>query len=275
MLRSLHAAGQALDGAGLLEAIVCETHLASVHTAVIASGVNALRTRGRLKNPLVLKNFLPNESAVIGELLRRDEDAELSAASKSHILQFFRELPAARATMERFLADADRLGVERAANSHHVSLIAAWSALCDRAMSAIEALEADIRGRLPEYYAHNSVQLFGLLKKAASGQQPCLDEAGNPHLPDLPQRRQAARRSLLQECTLRHRGKASQVIARDISVTGLGIERTPPELKTGELVQIELAGGRRLMGLVVWTNGSTAGIRLGKPLTPNDPLLTG
>jgi hypothetical protein len=73
---------------------------------------------------------------------------------------------------------------------------------------------------------------------------------------------------------LRHRGKNTPVIAKDISATGLGLDRIP-ELKLDELVQIEMTGGRRLMGMVVWIKGVTAGIRLGKPLPPNDPLLGG
>ena len=84
----------------------------------------------------------------------------------------------------------------------------------------------------------------------------------------------AARRSLLQQCVLRHRGKTATVIAKDISTTGLGLERTP-ELKKNELVQVELTGGRRLIGAIVWASGTSAGVKLGKPLPPNDPLLGG
>jgi hypothetical protein len=268
------SASSDLDGAGLLEAIVCETHRFSLHAAVIASGVNALRVKGRLRNPLSLKSFLLNDSAMIGELLRRHEEAGLDAEATSRVLQFFGELSGARATMERFFADADRLGVEPAANAHHVSLFATWTKLCASAGRAVAALDADVRSRLPDYYASNSALLRNLLTKAAAGEQPCLDESGNPSLPDLPQRRHASRRSLLQQAILRHRGKSSPVIAKDISSTGLGLERVP-ELKAQELVQIELTCGRRLMGLVMWIRGSSAGIKLGKPLPPNDPLLIG
>lgn len=263
----------ALDGIGLLEAIVCETQTEALYCVVVASGINALRLKNRVRNPQSLKNFLPRESAVMGELLRSHEEAGLSAGVMLRLRETFGALAAARGGAARFFADAGQNGAHAAAVDP-TSFAAQWSRLCEQIIETLRALDTETIGRVPDYYLENSSTLVKMLVSVVGGGQPCIDEAGDVVLPDLPQRRRAARRSLLQQVTLRHRGKNSPVIAKDISATGLGLDRVP-ELKLDELVQVELTGGRRLMGMVVWIRGTSAGIRLGKPLPPNDPLLGG
>jgi hypothetical protein len=263
------APASALDGVALLEAIVCETQTEALHAAVVASGINALRLRRRVKNPPALKNFLPRESTVVSELLRSYEEAGLSAHATLQLRDAFAALAGGRPDAERFFADGGQA-------SEHVTatLAAQWARLCDQMAQGLKGLESETAGRLPDYYADNSATLAKMLMSVAGGAHPCIDAAGDVALPDLPQRRRAARRSLLQQVILRYRGKNSAVIAQDISATGIGLDRVP-ELKLDELVQVEMTGGRRLMGMVVWIRGASAGIKLGKPLPPNDPLLGG
>ncbi len=258
----------ALDGVTLLEAIVCEMQTEAMHAAVVASGLNALRLKQRVKAPQSLKHFLPRDSAVVGELLRSHEEAGLSGEATARLREVLAALTASRAGAERFLAEGGRDGEQLSALSGQ------WMRLGEQLADALKHLQPEISGGLPDYYAGNSATLVKILTSVAGGAHPCIDTAGDVVLPELTQRRRAARRSLLQQVMLRHRGKNTPVIAKDISATGLGLERVP-ELKLEELVQIEMTGGRRLMGMVVWIRGAAAGIRLGKPLPPNDPLLGG
>ena len=267
------APASALDGIGLLEAIVCETQTEALYAVVVGSGINALRHKNSVKNPQSIKNFLPRESAVMGELLRSHEDAGLSSGVMLRLREVFGGLAAARGGAARFFAAA-KLAGSHAAAIDPSSFAAHWSGLCEQTIETLRALDTETIGRVPDYYLENSSTLMKMLASVAAGGQPCIDAAGEIVLPDLPQRRRTARRSLLQQVTLRHRGKNTLVIAKDISATGLGLDRVP-ELQLEELVQIEMTGGRRLMGMVVWIKGVTAGIRLGKPLPPNDPLLGG
>ena len=262
------APASSLDGVALLEAIVCETQTQALHAVVVASGINALRLKKPVKSPQSLKNFLPRDTAVVAELLRAHDEAGLTARAAVHLRDMFAALAAARAEAERFFADGGR------ESEHAAALSGQWSHLCDQVADGVKTLAAETAGRLPDYYASNFATLAKLLASIAGGAQPCVDATGDIALPDLPQRRRSSRRSLLQQVTLRYRGKNAPVIAKDISATGLGLDRVP-ELKLEELVQIEMTGGRRLMGMVVWIKGATAGIRLGKPLPPNDPLLGG
>lgn len=261
------APASALDGVALLEAIVCETQTQAIHAVVVASGLNALRFKRPIKNIQAIKNFVPRETTVVSELLRSHEEAGLGARAAVQLRDMFAAVAAARIGAERFFAAG---GPE----SERAVMAQQWSGVCDQVAEGLKGLAAETAGRLPDYYADNSATLAKMLSSVAGGAQPCIDASGDVVLPDLPQRRRAARRSLLQQVTLRHRGKNTPVIAKDISATGLGLDRVP-ELKLEELVQIEMTGGRRLMGMVVWIKGVTAGIRLGKPLPPNDPLLGG
>jgi len=263
-----------LDAVGLLEAIVCETHTAALHTMVIAGSMNAFRTRDLVKAPATLRNFLPEKSAMIDGLLRSHEEAGLKVNVVKALRDFFAEVSALRGEAERFLADAGKPGADPSTNSVYAAIRADWVRLSEHAIDTLVLLDTAMKGRVPNYYAENSATLLKLLKQTAGGHHPCFDDSGHISLPDLPQRRRAARRSLLQQCTLRYRGKSAPVIAKDISATGLGLERIP-DLKASEVVQIELTGGRKLMGLVMWVRGTSAGIRLGRALLPNDPLLIG
>jgi hypothetical protein len=263
-----------LDAAGLLEAIVCETHAAALHTMVITSSINALRNPGFVKNLAALRNFLPNESGMIAGLLRSREEAGVDQDVAHAVMGFFTELGAVRQDADRFLAEASKPVGDTSARLGYTKVQTEWLHLSQVAIKMLTLIEQELLGRLPAFYADNSATLVKLLKQASSGQHPSFDAAGNVVLPDLPQRRRTVRRSLLQQCTLRYRGKTTPVIARDISATGLGLERIP-DLKPDEVVQIELTGGRRLMGLVMWVRNGSAGIKLGRPLPPNDPLLIG
>ena len=120
-------------------------------------------------------------------------------------------------------------------------------------------------GRVPDYYSENSSTLVKMLMSVAGA----LNHASTrPVMSSFRICRNAAAprgEAFLQQVTLRHRGKNSAVIAKDISATGLGLDRVP-ELKLEELVQIEMTGGRRLMGMVVWIRGSSCRHQIGQAL---------
>jgi hypothetical protein len=72
----------------------------------------------------------------------------------------------------------------------------------------------------------------------------------------------------------KHNRKTSEAFVRDVSAGGLGLERVP-QLVPDSIVFVELPSGRRFAGTVAWCDNAAAGIRLSKPLLPNDPLLLG
>ena len=114
--------------------------------------------------------------------------------------------------------------------------------------------------------------LARLLNAVIHGKHPCLDPRGAIFLPALPQRRRARRFALLQDCAILFRGIRYDAFAKDISATGLGLTNAPP-LILKHPIDVELKGGRRLSGTVVWVKDGKVGVEFLTLLPPNDPLL--
>lgn len=263
-----------LEEATLIEALVCETHLAALQTATVTSAVNALQRPGRIENPMEIKRFIPHKPAILlapgGWLL----DVGLDKSTIEDVEVFFEELRPARAYLKNFFHDADELGVARAEVLHRSKLAASWQLASRGAAIAVKSLDQSLRFSLPELYAATVPVLVSLLNSTADGLQPCIDAAGHPFLPDLPQRRRSARRGVFQECKVQHSRRTSRAMVRDVSSGGLGLDGIDG-LRRNELVVIDFDTGRRVMGTVAWVKGRTAGVRFSVPLPPNDPLLFG
>jgi hypothetical protein len=257
----------------ILEALVCETHSAALLTAAIASAVNAFRRHDTERSEKGLKPYMPSEPALISVLRNRMLETDLDRDTVAVIVGFFDDLGPARAALDQYFGDANQLGTERASALHLLGLSNAWRRACDDALVAVRQLHGYL-GRLPSQYTSNSKVLIEVLQNVARGGSPCIDANGKIALPDLPQKRQSARRTICQPCTITYNRTTAQAFVRDVSPGGFGLERVP-QLTPKSLVLVELPSGRRFTGVVAWCKGSTAGVRFSRALLPNDPLLSG
>ena len=242
-------------------------------TATIASAVNAFRLHDGERSEAGLKPYVPREPALISVLRNGMLETDINEDTVAVIIDFFDDLAPARIALDQYFADANHIGADRAAALHLLSIDLRWRRACEDALLAVRQLHTEL-GRLPAQYTSNSKLLIGLLQDVITGGTPCLDARGRIALPDLPQRRQSARRTICQPCTITHNRETSQAFVRDVSPGGFGLERVS-QLVPKTLVQIELPSGRRFTGIVAWCNGSSAGVRFTRPLLPNDPLLSG
>jgi hypothetical protein len=257
----------------MLEALVCEVHSTALLTATIASAINAFRRDGALRSEAGLKPYVPGEPAIVSVLRNGMLETDLNEDTVRLVIQFFDDLAPARIALDRYFADANHIGEDRAAALHLLAVSTTWRRACQDALLAVRQLDADLT-RLPAQYASNSKLLNNLLQEAIIGGSPCLDAEGQIAVPDLPQRRQSARRTVCQPCMLTHNRVTSQAFVRDVSPGGFGLERVP-QLVPKTQVEIEMPSGRRFTGVVAWCSGSSAGVRFARPLLPNDPLLSG
>jgi hypothetical protein len=260
-------------GMPMLEALVCEVHSTALLTATIASAINAFRRDGALRSEAGLKPYVPGEPAIVSVLRNGMLETDLNEDTVRLVIQFFDDLAPARIALDRYFADANHIGEDRAAALHLLAVSTTWRRACQDALLAVRQLDADLT-RLPAQYASNSKLLNNLLQEAIIGGSPCLDDEGQIAVPDLPQRRQSARRTVCQPCMLTHNRVTSQAFVRDVSPGGFGLERVP-QLVPKTQVEIEMPSGRRFTGVVAWCSGSSAGVRFARPLLPNDPLLSG
>lgn len=285
----LHRAGAATDSAlrreqdsraafpdssmPMLEALVCEVHSAALLTATVASAINYFKHPGGAKGESDLKPYVPSEPAIVSVLRNGMLETDLNDDTVRLVTQFFDDLAPARIALDLYFADANHIGEDRAAALHLMALATTWRRACQEALLAVRQLHADLQ-ILPPQYTSNSKLLNNLLQDASIGGTPCLDAEGQIALPDLPQRRQSARRTVCQPCQLTYNHVTAQAFVRDVSPGGFGLERVP-QLVPKTVVQIELPSGRRFTGVVAWCSGSSAGVRFTRPLLPNDPLLSG
>jgi hypothetical protein len=257
----------------VLEALVCEMHSAALLTATIASAVNAFKRHDTDRSEAALNPYVPREPALISVLRNGMLETDLDDDTIAVISEFFGDLAPARIALDQYFADANHIGAERASALHLLPLSNSWRRACEDALVGARQLHRHL-GRLPSQYTSNSQVLIELLQKAATGGSPCIDADGHISTPDLPQRRQTARRTICQPCTITHNRTTSEGFVRDVSPGGFGLERVP-QLVPKSLVLIELPSGRRFTGVVAWCNGSAAGVRFSRTLLPNDPLLSG
>lgn len=259
-----------LSGIPLFEQLVSETHLACLQTAVISSAVNALGQKGVLKAPWVLRDLISGYPNLLHDLSRSQKDLGL-ALDMADIYVLFAELGNATERILELCEDAEQLGIEQAAFLHINRLRTTWRHLSRRALLATKGLDADVQRCLPERYAQNTTILKKLLTEVVNGAWPCVDGNGFPFVPDLPQRRPAARHNVNQRCIVEHLGRTQDAVVKDASTSGLGLERLNGA-QPGKIALVELANSRCLAGTIVWAKGATAGLKFDAPLNPNDPL---
>jgi hypothetical protein len=257
----------------MLEALVCEVHAGALLTATIASAINAFKLPEATRSDTELRPYVPAEPPIVSVLRNGMLETDLSEDTVRLVTQFFDDLAPARIALDRYFADANHIGADRAASLHLLGLSNVWRRACQDALLAVRQLHIDLQ-QLPAQYTSNSKLLNNLLQDVIMGGTPCLDAQGQIAIPDLPQRRQSARRTVCQPCQLTYNRVTAQAFVRDVSPGGFGLERVP-QLVPKTVVQIELPSGRRFTGVIAWCSGSSAGVRFTKPLLPNDPLLSG
>jgi hypothetical protein len=256
------------------ESLAGELHLAAMQIAVVTSGVNALQAGIKLKNALSLQDLgpqIPEPGAI--ELPRACRE-ELGVAYRNIVLaqDLFRELEPAQEDVEMFCTDAEKFGEDTAAALDLPSVSQRWRRLSVRALAAVIDLEPDVARCLPARYAENTALLKRLLRSTAEGGHPCVGSDCIIKLPDLPQRRAAVRPNARLACVVEYHGMTFDAVVKDISTGGVGLDDAPP-MRAQTVVLIEFEGGDCLPGLVVWSEGSRAGIKFDLPLKPNHQLL--
>lgn len=262
------------QASALFEAIVCDTHMAGLLTATLASAVNGFKNSNGSRLPADLEMYVPQTSNVTLGLPRWASEAALGQQLIDSVVTFYADLEPARRQLNRYFQDANSIGPERAVALHRFALAGAWRGACHSAIAAIRLISEEAEDLLPEFYVLNGGVLTRLLEAAARGETPCIDKTGQPFLPALPQRRHSSRRSVAQSALITAGGSTFRGFVRDVSNGGFGLEQMPI-VAPGAQIHIELSTGRRFAGFVAWYSRGRAGIRFEKPLAPNDPMLWG
>ncbi len=255
-----------------LEAMVHELHNAALQTCVVASWANGIANRSSSTAPQSVETFLPRDPGVFLTLSRWERDTAISHEALASADAFFRSLPPARRSFERFKKEALEIGLPRAAALNQCVIVDSWRAACIGGLAALDDLGEDLQAEISERHLQTGRILFALLTSCRNGMSPCLDETGTPYLPELPQRRRERRFALLENCFVATPRETMSAYARDISEGGIGLERVG-NLEAGAFVRIHLPIGRVFEGHVAWVRRGSAGIKFLEPLRTGDPLI--
>ncbi|MEQ1695062.1 MAG: PilZ domain-containing protein [Hyphomicrobiaceae bacterium] len=257
----------------LFEALVCETHHAAAMSTIVANCINGSTKGIHRLDRTKIDRFLPPEPAVLLSLTRRSLlEIEPLSETQDVVDAFFVALRVMRRALESYFYDAAEIGDGRARVIHARSLSLVAGRVCHEGLRAVRALETETPGRLPDLYCQHAQALSRLLIETECGGTPCLDAAGDPFFPKLPQRRHSSRRTLGQSCRVLYRKAIVSAFAKDISEGGIGLLRAP-YLRADDVVTVELGSGRRFKGIVAWTRGEAAGVRFFEVLNASDPVL--
>lgn len=258
--------------ASFIEAVLGELHAEALAIAMIASAASSLQKLDA-KMDVPLMNKEAPDAATLLDLMTCSQLGEATAFDELNSLEGYTDtLARARSCLAELTRDVRKLGYVRAATVHAYDMAETWSEACRSA----EAVVAETFDALPaqsrETYRENVFVLRSLLRSAASGMRPCLDDNHKLFKPRLPQQRRWPRKPLLEDCQLAIGDHLSGICIVDISAGGAGLAHVP-QLEVGQPVAVVLKTGRTLSGRVAWTNEGQAGIEFSKPLHPTDTLL--
>jgi hypothetical protein len=249
----------------LFESVVSDLHLAALEAGGFTMMLTARAAADATWTLNAWRSRLHGDCDSMQLSLRYHNDIGMPAAMAARIAEVYVNF--ARATAETPV-DAGRSNPDRTALAHSAEQ---WRRLCAAFGAALEAQAAETRRRLPAPYGEDGQALIAFLREAAAGDVRRVSRFGEIKLPQLRQRRSAPRAAVRHACTLITPGGKAAAEIEDVSRNGLGL-RCRQSLRVGEEVVIEVAGGRRLTGIVARVGGEVAGIRLGTTLPANDPL---
>ena len=271
--RSDVAGSSTVEGNALFEALVCEFHWTALQIGGVVCLMNAALHKDRHWVLRACPNIMPVEALVVSVALKNWHDLGIPANLARAISRIYMNLADARRLTTPVVEATTTFGGAKISPNKLQQLAELWRKLAEDSLDVVQELEPETRWRLTGHYSENAMVLAKFLKGVGTGIQSHVDALGNVSLPVLPQRRREPRFSLLQPCTIHVRNQVLSGFARDVSQNGLGIS-CKGELRLKEPVVVELRGGRRLKGRIVWNKNGQQGIQFDTPLSYEDPLIS-
>lgn len=262
--------GQVETNTALIEAFISELHAEALSIAMVTSAAWSLQKLDVAIDVSVINSEAPDSGPLIDLLSCFDETDFFDTVVG--LDQYVAALARAEACLAEFSRDVRTIGYRRAATVHGLSMAESWSAACEAADELVASSFHASPLTIHDTYDENVWVLRSLLRSAASGMRPCVDENQKLVKPQLPQQRRWPRKPVMEACQLSCGQVLSEICIVDISAGGAGLAHMPA-VEIGQPVAIVLRSGRTLRGSVVWTHEGQAGIQFSRPLRANDSLL--
>ncbi len=189
--------------ASFVEAMLSELHYEALSITMVASAACSLQRR----DATIDIAMLTMEAPEVGPLLDLLACTEMGEAPGIFVFDGLDAYAAAVShavdCLGQFAADVHKIGYVRASAVHALSMSESWCAAARAAETVVASSFAALPVAVGETYHENVFVLCSLLRSAASGMRPCLDDNHRLVRPHLPQQRRWPRKPLMEDCQLR------------------------------------------------------------------------
>jgi hypothetical protein len=232
-----------------------------VSTALVTGALNIVVAEKDAKPIGHIFRYLPAEPAVTAALLRGYIAVDFDSSTIITLDVLLDRLRAAKGSVAKgtlFDAPWDDAAGQALADVAHL-----WRNICVLGIATLFRLEQSCKDYWSTERLRTLDRLVELLGRARDGERPYVGADGYPLIPHWADQRRYKRERVDLCARIRSEGETHSAVVADVSPEGLGLERIFG-LRTGARVSIQLDDGREFDGVVSWTAGGRAGLRIGK-----------
>ena len=256
----------------ILQAVLVEIEQAGVFTAVSMSIASALLVRNGVKiSPSHLQSYGPAKAQIFPAVAAPLLSSNLGLSNLGPVQDYYARLEFAQRLSQTVLAL--EASVPAASRLNEVEKLEdAWRYVCRASLTASSVIRSCLAELGAEAPPVANRAAAALLSAAERGDRPCVDPAGNVTVPGWAENRRAKRVSVSRQATIYYRGAKQAVVVDNVSATGLGLKGLEGGIP-GRMISIVLDSGESLSGMIMWSRGTAAGIKLDEQLSEDHPIL--
>ncbi len=256
----------------ILQVVLVEIEQAGVFTAVSMSIASALLERsGPAINPWHLQSYGPAKAQIYPVVAARLLSSKLGVAHLAPVQNYFARLEFAQRLSQTVLGLDPALPASSQLNEIE-KLEDAWRYVCRANLEASGAVRSCLIELGAEAPPITNLSANALLRAAERGERPCVDVSGNVTVPGWAENRKAKRVAVGRPANAYYRGLKQTVIIDNASTTGLGLKNLDGGI-AGRMISVVLDSGEALSGMIMWSRGTAAGIKLDEQLSEDHALL--
>jgi hypothetical protein len=252
--------------AGVLVALAQEAHDTALLVAATGSIVNAIVSCKRPQLRTCMATYLPTPPTLFPISIGADgANSTLPTQTIQGLIAFYSVIAFARSATLSYSAKREPGGVTGPISME--TLGEAWQSAAMHGIGTLTQLGfLDTSSVLFEGGRDNSavMRLVEMLWGVTVGRSPCVRIDGAIIVPGWIERRAHLRREINAPGTMLWNGKRRNIMVRDLSASGIGIEGGEGVVP-GDNVSVSLGTSMKFDGVAVWNNDGRVGIKLATP----------
>ena len=252
--------------------LLAEVTVLGRHISAVTSIVNAMEADGVTRHLHdALLTYRPADPIVSTALAAKLLDTNVAIDVLERLQEFHARLTLALGMTVAFCRNPRDI---RHKGGVHIEVLAgAWRDLSSHTSSLLGSLRVCAGQCETPDASRDRSDIAVILSTCAKGGSPCLTRDGSIEVPGMAERRKETRWPV-DWCAMVLLGPSDvEATVLNISLSGICLRLDEGEVTIGQTICMALAGGRRLVGTVVWCRRELYGFRLSVPLLDGDPIV--